>query len=97
MDSVRKLLTCQLRGVIAALLLLAILLGSLHNWLHKHITFLYGAMTTRLLSNFQLVSSWFLAVAIFYTFDSDPLFHGLGNPAHDGGWKPRRADDRREG
>ena len=96
MDSVRKLFTSQLRGAIALLLLLAILLGSAHNWMHKHITFLYGAMSTRLLCNLQLVSTWFLAVALFYTFDSDPLLHGMGNTARGGETTRKRRDGKTE-
>ncbi len=79
MDSVRKLFTGELRGAVALLILVATVLGSAHNWMHKHITFLYGAMTTRLLSNLQLVAAWFLAVAVYYAFDSDPLLHGVGD------------------
>lgn len=41
---------------------------------------LYGATATRLLSNFQLVVVWVLAVALFYAFDSHPLLHGIGAP-----------------
>jgi hypothetical protein len=41
---------------------------------------LYGATATRLLSNFQLVVVWVLAVALFYSFDSHPLLHGIGAP-----------------
>ncbi len=80
MDSTWKLLLGRLHEAVALLLLLAIGLGCASLVSHKWLTQLHGATAARLLSNFQAVSTWMLAVAIFYAFRSDPLLHGIGRP-----------------
>jgi formate hydrogenlyase subunit 3/multisubunit Na+/H+ antiporter MnhD subunit len=77
-DSMRKLLFGRLHEAVALLLLLAIGLGCASLVSHKWLTRLYGATAARLLSNFQAVSTWMLAVAIFYASRADPLLHGIG-------------------
>lgn len=74
----RKLLLGRLHEAVAILLLLAIGLGCASLVSHKWLTQLYGATAARLLSNFQAVSTWMFAVAIFYAFRTDPLLHGIG-------------------
>ena len=84
-DSARKLLAGELRGAVAALLLLAVAAGAASHWLHKLLTRLYGATATRLLSSLQLVAAWALAVALFRACGSDPLLRGIGAEGGGGG------------
>ena len=85
-DSARKLLAGELRGAVAALLLLAVAAGAASHWLHKLLTRLYGATATRLLSSLQLVAAWALAVALFRACGSDPLLRGIGADRGGRGW-----------
>ena len=78
MDSVRKLLTGGLHEAVALCLLLSVVFGGLGQTMHKSLTRRYGATATRLMSNLQAVVAWVFAIALFYIFRSDPLFHGIG-------------------
>ena len=80
-DSISKLVAGELRGAVALLLLLAVMAGAASRWVHKIQLRLFGATATRLLSNVQLVVVWLLSVLLFYSFESDPLLHGIGSPS----------------